>query len=63
MSIIYICPQCGTGQRVTEPAAFGGKDKLRSTLSCGHVVMARDLITEDDMRLIEMGLITEEDMA
>jgi hypothetical protein len=33
------CPQCNTDQRVAEPYAFGGRDKLRTTLSCGHVVL------------------------
>ena len=32
------CPQCDVFRRVVEPNAFGGRDKLRSTLSCGHVV-------------------------
>lgn len=61
-TVIHICPVCGTGQRVTEPNAFGGRDTLRSSLSCGHVVLKDNLITEDDMRAIEMGLLTEEDM-
>lgn len=33
------CPQCDRIRRVTEPSAFGGRDKLRATLSCGHVVL------------------------
>lgn len=37
------CPQCERNVRVSEPFAFGGMDRLRSTLSCGHVV-ARDKI-------------------
>lgn len=32
------CPQCDRSVRVTEPFAFGGMDRLRSTLACGHVV-------------------------
>jgi hypothetical protein len=35
------CPQCDRSVRVSEPFAFGGMDRLRSTLSCGHIV-ARD---------------------
>jgi len=31
------CTNCGANSRVTEKDAFGC-DKLRSTLSCGHVV-------------------------
>jgi uncharacterized Zn finger protein len=34
-----MCPQCGASRRVVEPNAFGGRDKLRSTLACGHVVV------------------------
>jgi hypothetical protein len=41
------CPQCGHQVRVSERFAFGGADRLRSTLSCGHVV-ARDQIGEGD---------------
>jgi len=33
------CPQCGRQARVTEPYAFGGMDRLRMTLSCGHVAL------------------------
>lgn len=36
------CTQCGTDARITEPHAFGGRDKDRMTLSCGHVVLRRD---------------------
>ena len=32
------CPQCGRDVRVVEVDAFFGRDKLRSTLACGHVV-------------------------
>lgn len=32
------CPQCDREVRVSEPFAFGGLDRLRSTLACGHVV-------------------------
>jgi rRNA maturation protein Nop10 len=32
------CPQCGRERRITEPNAFGGRDKLRMTLSCGHII-------------------------
>jgi len=32
------CPQCNDRRYVVERNAFGGMDKLRSTLSCGHVV-------------------------
>jgi hypothetical protein len=35
------CPQCDVYRRVTEKNAFGGMDKLRMTLSCGHVVNKR----------------------
>jgi hypothetical protein len=38
MTINY-CPQCNRQVRVTEVNAFGGRDKLRSTLSCGHIVL------------------------
>jgi hypothetical protein len=38
------CPQCERPARVTEPFAFG-VDRLRSTLSCGHVV-ARDRLAQ-----------------
>lgn len=37
VTAIY-CPQCAMHRRVTEPNAFGGRDRLRMTLSCGHVV-------------------------
>jgi hypothetical protein len=40
ISPIY-CPQCDRDVRVTEPYAFGGRDKLRATLGCGHVVLRR----------------------
>lgn len=32
------CPQCDREVRVTEPFAFGGMDRQRCTLACGHVV-------------------------
>lgn len=32
------CPQCQRPSRITEPYAFGGADRLRSTLACGHIV-------------------------
>ena len=34
-----ICPQCGSHARISEPFAFGGMDRLRATLGCGHVVL------------------------
>jgi len=37
------CPQCGASARVSEPFAFGGRDRLRSTLSCGHVVAREEV--------------------
>lgn len=33
------CPQCKREVRISEPFAFGGRDRLRSTLACGHVVL------------------------
>jgi len=33
------CPQCERSSRISEPFAFGGRDRLRMTLSCGHVVL------------------------
>lgn len=33
------CPQCDESAYVTERNAFGGMDKLRMTLSCGHIVL------------------------
>lgn len=33
------CPQCDRRVTITEPFAFRGMDKLRATLSCGHVVL------------------------
>ena len=38
MTTIAYCPQCQRETRVTEAFAFGGADKLRSTLACGHIV-------------------------
>jgi hypothetical protein len=32
------CPQCSRIASVSEPFAFRGMDRLRMTLSCGHVV-------------------------
>ena len=32
------CAQCGRTVSVSEPFAFRGMDRLRMTLSCGHVV-------------------------
>lgn len=40
---IVACPQCGRGVSVSEPYAFRGMDRLRSTLSCGHVVLREQL--------------------
>lgn len=37
------CPQCDRAVRISEPFAFGGRDRLRSTLACGHVV-AREAV-------------------
>jgi len=42
------CPTCDRSVRVTEPFAFGGVDRLRSTLACGHVVVRHD---------VEVGLL------
>lgn len=33
------CTQCDREVRVTEPYAFGGMDRLRTALACGHVVL------------------------
>ena len=33
------CPQCQREVRISEPYAFGGMDRLRASLSCGHVVV------------------------
>lgn len=33
------CTQCDRQVRVSEPFAFGGMDRLRATLACGHVVL------------------------
>ena len=38
-----MCPQCGADRRVVEPFAFRGRDKLRMTLACGHVVPRPDV--------------------
>lgn len=32
------CTQCDREVHISEHAAFGGRDKLRMTLACGHVV-------------------------
>lgn len=32
------CPQCQREARVSEQFAFWGRDRLRMTLACGHVV-------------------------
>lgn len=42
------CPQCDREVRVSEGAAFGGADRLRQTLVCGHVVARHD---------VEVGLL------
>lgn len=34
----FVCPVCDSDVRISEPFAFGGADKLRTSLSCGHVV-------------------------
>jgi hypothetical protein len=39
MKDTMFCPQCEKDQRVSEPNAFNGRDSLRSTLACGHVVL------------------------
>jgi hypothetical protein len=39
ITTITHCPQCDRSVRVSEPYAFRGADKLRATLSCGHVVL------------------------
>jgi hypothetical protein len=36
------CPQCQRAVRISEPFAFGGRDRLRMTLACGHVVLRDD---------------------
>lgn len=33
------CAQCKRSVRVSEPYAFRGADRLRTTLACGHVVL------------------------
>ena len=33
------CSQCDRQVRVSEPFAFFGRDRLRATLACGHVVL------------------------
>lgn len=33
------CSQCQRFVAIIERSAFGGRDKLRMTLSCGHVVL------------------------
>lgn len=33
------CPQCDREVRVSEPYAFRGMDRLRMTLTCGHIVL------------------------
>lgn len=35
----FTCPACQLSRTITERNAFGGRDKLRMTLSCGHVVL------------------------
>jgi len=39
MTTTIICPECGGHARISEPFAFRGMDRLRATLSCGHVVL------------------------
>jgi hypothetical protein len=36
------CPQCDREVRISEPFAFR-VDRLRSTLSCGHVVLREQI--------------------
>lgn len=33
------CTQCERQVRVSEPFAFFGRDRLRATLACGHLVL------------------------
>jgi hypothetical protein len=44
------CPQCERDVRVSEPYAFRGADKLRATLTCGHV-LPRAIAGLDDVTL------------
>lgn len=37
------CRQCDRQVRVSEPFAFGGMDRARATLACGHVVVRAGL--------------------
>lgn len=37
-ALVAYCPSCTRNVRVSEPYAFGGRDRTRSTLACGHVV-------------------------
>jgi hypothetical protein len=39
MTTIAYCPECQRDSRISEPYAFRGMDRLRATLSCGHIVL------------------------
>ena len=41
------CPQCGENVRVVESDAFRGMSNLRVTLSCGHVPLKGDVVTNE----------------
>ena len=36
------CSQCDRQDRISEPFAFRGMDRLRATLACGHVVLREE---------------------
>lgn len=38
MSPSTYCPPCDRQVSIREEFAFGGTDRLRSTLACGHIV-------------------------
>lgn len=39
------CTTCAREVRISEQYAFGGRDKLRASLTCGHVVSREEIIT------------------
>ena len=39
ISALTHCSQCDRQVRVSEPFAFGGADRARASLACGHVVL------------------------
>ena len=40
---MHWCPACVAYRDVSEQNAFGGRDKTRMTLKCGHVVLKEKL--------------------